>query len=144
MYLTRDAVLAAIRRFAPGTELVMEYALPPGLRDKRGAAYAEFALPAAAERGEPWLTFLTPGDLPAVLKQHGIEPAEHVRQADAVAPPCGTAPTPCAPPTYAAWPAWPSPPAEPRSHCPLPLPTPARGPSPPTDLGSRYRLPCRL
>ncbi|WP_141703479.1 class I SAM-dependent methyltransferase [Planobispora rosea] len=87
MYLTRDAIdatLATVRRFASGTELVMEYALPAGLRDERGSAYADFALPAAAERGEPWLAFFTPGELSAALEGHGLETAEHVRQADSV------------------------------------------------------------
>ncbi|GAA3142145.1 SAM-dependent methyltransferase [Planomonospora alba] len=89
MYLTRDAidaVLAAVGRLAPGTELVMEYALPPGLRDEPGSAYAGFALPAAAERGEPWLTFFAPEDLSAALERHGLGTAEHVRQADCVDP----------------------------------------------------------
>ncbi|MFC4062105.1 class I SAM-dependent methyltransferase [Planomonospora corallina] len=89
MYLTReavDAVLAAVGRLAPGTELVMEYALPPGLRDEQGDAYAGFALPAAAERGEPWLTFFTPGELSDALERHGLETAGHVRQADCVDP----------------------------------------------------------
>nr|BFE85260.1 hypothetical protein GCM10020093_078610 [Planobispora longispora] len=89
MYLTRDAIdatLAALGRSAPGTELIMEYALPPGLRDERSSAYADFALPAAAERGEPWLTFFAPEDLSAVLKRHGLETAGHVRQADSLDP----------------------------------------------------------
>ncbi|WP_084259589.1 class I SAM-dependent methyltransferase [Microtetraspora malaysiensis] len=89
MYLTPEAIaatLAAVGGFAPGTELVMEYALPPALRDERSAAFAEFALPAAAERGEPWLTFFTPGDLSALLERQGLEAVEHVRQADSVEP----------------------------------------------------------
>src|SRR6266498_860248 len=52
-YLTPEAVaatLAAIGGLAPGTELVVEYALPPGLRDATGRAYAEFALTVAEER----------------------------------------------------------------------------------------------
>jgi methyltransferase (TIGR00027 family) len=63
-YLTRQAIaatLAAIGALAPATELIVEYALPPELRDARGRAYAEFALRVSEERGEPWLTFLTPG-----------------------------------------------------------------------------------
>ncbi|GIH93025.1 class I SAM-dependent methyltransferase [Planobispora siamensis] len=89
MYLTGeaiDATLAAVGRLAPGTELVMEYALSAPLRDERGAAYADSALPAAAERGEPWLSFFTPDDLSDTLKRHGLETAEHVRQADSVIP----------------------------------------------------------
>jgi methyltransferase (TIGR00027 family) len=88
-YLTRDAVtatLAAIGALAAGTELVMEYALPPELRDDTGRAYAEFALPVTAERGEPWRTFLAPEDLSALLQAHGLETVEHVRQRDAVEP----------------------------------------------------------
>ncbi|MCT9931526.1 class I SAM-dependent methyltransferase [Planotetraspora sp. A-T 1434] len=87
MYLTREAVaatFATIRRLAPGTELIMEYALPPALRDERGSAYADFALPAAAERGEPWLSFFTPEDLSVLLDQHGLAAVEHVRQADSI------------------------------------------------------------
>ncbi|MFI6600620.1 class I SAM-dependent methyltransferase [Nonomuraea sp. NPDC050536] len=89
MYLTEEAIaasLATVARFAPGSELVMEYALPPALRDEQGHAFAEFALPAAAERGEPWLSFFTPGDLSSLLDRHGLKTAEHVRQADCVAP----------------------------------------------------------
>lgn len=62
-YLTRQAIaatLAAIGALAPATELIVEYALPPELRDARGQAYAEFARRVSEERGEPWLTFLTP------------------------------------------------------------------------------------
>ncbi|WP_084960499.1 class I SAM-dependent methyltransferase [Thermoactinospora rubra] len=89
MYLTRealDATLAALGGLAPGTELIAEYALPPELRDARGAEYAAFALPAAEERGEPWLSFFTPGELSALLERHGLRTVEHVRQADAVDP----------------------------------------------------------
>ncbi|GAB2951112.1 class I SAM-dependent methyltransferase [Nonomuraea fastidiosa] len=89
MYLTEEAVaatLAALGRLPAGSELVMEYALPPELRDARGASYAGHAAGAAAERGEPWLSFFAPDDLTALLKRHGLEVAEHVRQADCVDP----------------------------------------------------------
>jgi methyltransferase (TIGR00027 family) len=87
MYLTRDAIgraLGAIGRFAPGTELIANYMLPASLRDAAGNSYAEQVGAAAAERGEPWLTFLSPGEIAALLARHGIEPAEHVHQRDAV------------------------------------------------------------
>ncbi|WP_228010337.1 class I SAM-dependent methyltransferase [Nonomuraea phyllanthi] len=89
MYLTPEAIaatLAAVGRLAPGSELIMEYGLPPDLRDERGRASGELILPAAAERGEPWLSLFAPDDLSALLKQHGLEAAEHVRQADCVDP----------------------------------------------------------
>jgi methyltransferase (TIGR00027 family) len=87
MYLSADGVaatLAAVGGLAAGTELVMEYALPPELRDEAGAAYAGFALPVAAERGEPWLSFFTPEQLSDLLEAYGLAVAEQVRQQDAV------------------------------------------------------------
>jgi methyltransferase (TIGR00027 family) len=87
MYLTADAVaatLAVVGGLAAGTELVMEYALPPGLRDETGAAYAGFALAVAAERGEPWRSFFTPEQLSGLLQASGMTVAEQVRQRDAV------------------------------------------------------------
>jgi methyltransferase (TIGR00027 family) len=87
MYLTRDAIgraLAAIGTMAPGTELIADYMLPAGLRDPAGNSYVELVSQFAADRGEPWLTFLTPGDVSGLLAGHGIEPAGHVHQRDAV------------------------------------------------------------
>jgi methyltransferase (TIGR00027 family) len=87
MYLTRDAIgrtLAAISSFAPGTELITDYMLPASLRDTAASSYADLVAAAAAERGEPWLTFLSPGEVSELLAAHGMEPAEHVHQRDAV------------------------------------------------------------
>ncbi|GAA0419882.1 S-adenosyl-L-methionine-dependent methyltransferase [Acrocarpospora corrugata] len=87
MYLTGEAIaatLAEIGRLSPGSELIMEYALPPALRDDRGASYAGIAMAASAERGEPWLSFFTPEELSATLAVHGLKVAEHVRQEQAV------------------------------------------------------------
>jgi O-methyltransferase involved in polyketide biosynthesis len=87
MYLTAEAVattLAAVGGLAAGSELVMEYALPPRLRDETGQAYAGFALPVAAERGEPWLSFFNPERLAALLDAHGLTVTDQVRQRDAV------------------------------------------------------------
>jgi methyltransferase (TIGR00027 family) len=87
MYLTRAAIsqtLAGIGGFAPGTQLITDYMLPPGLRDEAGATYAGLVAPAAAERGEPWLTFLAPGGMTALLEGHGFGAVEHVRQRDSI------------------------------------------------------------
>ena len=87
MYLARDAIsrtLTAISTFAPGTELITDYMLPASLRDAAGSSYTELVAAAAAERGEPWLTFLSPGEASDLLAAHGMEPAEHVHQRDAV------------------------------------------------------------
>jgi methyltransferase (TIGR00027 family) len=87
MYLSRDAIgraLTAIGALAPGSELIADYMLPAALRDEAGNSYAELVGPVIAERGEPWLTFLAPDEASALLAKHGLEPAEHVRQRDAV------------------------------------------------------------
>jgi methyltransferase (TIGR00027 family) len=87
MYLTGAAIsqtLAEIGGFAPGTQLISDYMLPAALRDETGRSYAELVAPAAAERGEPWLTFLAPDDMSALLRQHGFGPVEHVRQRDSI------------------------------------------------------------
>jgi methyltransferase (TIGR00027 family) len=87
MYLTPEAVaatLAAVGSLAAGSELIMEYALPEQLRDPTGQAYADFALPVAAERGEPWHSFFTPERLSALLEANGLTVTEQVRQQDAV------------------------------------------------------------
>jgi methyltransferase (TIGR00027 family) len=89
MYLTQPAIsrtLAEVGGFAPGTELIADYLLPAGLRDDAGNGYADLVMPVAAARGEPWLTFLTPGGMSALLAEHGLGAAEHVRQREQVPP----------------------------------------------------------
>ena len=87
MYLDRAAIsqaLAATSHCAAGTELVVDYMLPPALRDDAGNHYAKLISAAAAERGEPWLSFLSPGDMDALLAEHGFSGAAQVRQRDCV------------------------------------------------------------
>jgi methyltransferase (TIGR00027 family) len=87
MYLTSAAIsqtLAVIGGFAPGTEIVVDYMLPADLRDAAGNSYVELVAPVAAQRGEPWLTFLSPKEMSALLAEHGCTVVEHVRQRDSV------------------------------------------------------------
>jgi methyltransferase (TIGR00027 family) len=87
MYLTRAAIgqtLAVIGRFAPGTEVIADYMLPAGMRDEAGDSYVQQVMPVAAQRGEPWLTFLSPDDMSGLLAEHGFGSIEHVRQRDTV------------------------------------------------------------
>lgn len=89
MYLTREAIgqtLAVIGGLAPGTEVIVDYMVPPELRDEAGQAYVDLLGPATAERGEPWLTFLGPDDMAAILEERGFEVIEHVQQRDAIDP----------------------------------------------------------
>lgn len=87
VYLSRAAIsetLGVVGTFAPGSELVVEYIVPDRLRDADGRTYAELVAPFAAERGEPWLTVLTPAEMSALLADHGFGSVEHVRQEDAI------------------------------------------------------------
>jgi methyltransferase (TIGR00027 family) len=89
MYLTGNAIaatLSAMREFAPGSEIVLDYMLPGGLRDDAGDAYADAVGQASAERGEPWLSFFAPDSIQAVLHDHGFGPVSHVRQRDMIPP----------------------------------------------------------
>ena len=87
MYLTQAAIsqtFAEIGGFAPGTQLITDYMLPAGLRDVTGRDYVDLVAPAAADWGEPWLTFFAPGDMTALLEGHGFGAVEHVRQQDSI------------------------------------------------------------
>lgn len=87
VYLTRDAIastLAELGRMAPGSDVVMEYALPRELRDETGKAYGDMTAQVVRESGEPHLTFFTPDEVTELMKEHGLEVVEHVGMHDAV------------------------------------------------------------
>ena len=89
MYLTESAVhdtLDAVGDFAPGSELVVNYMLPAGLRDDTGNAYAEAVGTVSAEQGEPWLSFFGPEQIEAMLRETGFGAVRHVSQRDMIAP----------------------------------------------------------
>jgi hypothetical protein len=58
--------------------------LPAGLRDPDGDQYVEAVAPAVAERGEPWLTFLSPEDAAALLRRHGFGHVRCVTQRESI------------------------------------------------------------
>ncbi|HYK32549.1 MAG TPA: class I SAM-dependent methyltransferase, partial [Streptosporangiaceae bacterium] len=83
MYLTQDAIGAVVRelgQFASGTELILDYMLPADLRDDIGNSYVEQVAPAAAERGEPWLSFFSPQQMTTLLNGHGLADVRHIAQ----------------------------------------------------------------
>ncbi|WP_081911111.1 class I SAM-dependent methyltransferase [Amycolatopsis vancoresmycina] len=89
MYLTGAAIAAALTDlggFAPGSEIVTDHLLPPELRDAAGNAFAEAVGPVAAEQGEPWRTFLSPGALSGMLRGAGFEVVEQAGQRQSVDP----------------------------------------------------------
>jgi O-methyltransferase involved in polyketide biosynthesis len=86
MYLDRDAIeqtLAVAGGFAAGSEIVIDYMLPAGLRDA-GDSYAGQVGQAFAERGEPWLSLFAPEEMAALLGRHGFGPVRDVRQRDMI------------------------------------------------------------
>ena len=85
MYLTSEAIgrtFAELALLAPGSEVVADYMLPEGMRDEGGDTYVELVGPSTAERGEPWLTFMSPKDMSDLLARHGLRPLRHVAQRD--------------------------------------------------------------
>jgi len=81
MYLTADELddtLAAL----PPCELVADHMLPEGVRDAAGDAYVAGVGPQTAKMGEPWLSFLSPDDMAALLDKHGFEVVRQLRQRD--------------------------------------------------------------
>jgi methyltransferase (TIGR00027 family) len=87
MYLDESAIEAAVSvlgGFAPGSEVVVDYMLPAGMRDAAGQMYADLVGQAAAEWGEPWRSAFAPGAMAALLARHGFGPARDVRQRDMI------------------------------------------------------------
>lgn len=85
MYLTESAIVSTLSQIgdlAPGTQVVVDYMLPAAMRDEAGDSYVEQVTPVAAQRGEPWLTFLAPRDMSALLESHSFGQVRHVAQGD--------------------------------------------------------------
>src|SRR6202030_2424166 len=83
MYLDRSAVeatVAVLGGFAPGSEVVLDYMLPAGMRDGAGQMYADLVGQAAAEWGEPWRSVFAPEAMAALLARHGFGPVRDVGQ----------------------------------------------------------------
>lgn len=87
MYLTAEAIgatLASLSRLAPGSELITDYMLTADLRDADGVTYADLVMPDSERRGEPWLSFFTPGQMAGLLTRHGFTGVRDVRQRDSI------------------------------------------------------------
>jgi len=87
MYLDSSAIertVAVLGGFAPGTEVVVDYMLPPGWRDAAGDTYADLVGQASAEQGEPWLSLFAPGTMAALLARHGFGAVRDVRQREMI------------------------------------------------------------
>jgi len=78
------AVLVELAGTAPGTGLVLDYILPAEMRDEAGVAYADAVMQAAAERQEPWVTFLSTARAAELLAQSGWGVEEDLAQDEAI------------------------------------------------------------
>lgn len=84
-YLSDDAIgrtLDACAAFAAGTDLVLDYLLPAGLRDADGQAYVEQVSRSTTHQGEPWLSYFSPDDMAALLAEHGFDEVDNLAQRD--------------------------------------------------------------
>jgi methyltransferase (TIGR00027 family) len=87
MYLDESAIeatVAVLGGFAPGSEVVVDYMLPAGMRDAAGQMYADLVGQAAAEWGEAWRSAFAPGAMAALLARHGFGAARDVGQRDMI------------------------------------------------------------
>ena len=87
MYLDASAIEATVSvlgGFAPGSEIVVDYMLPAGLRDAAGQAYADLVGQFAEERGEPWRSVFAPEAMAGLLARHGFGPTRDVGQRDMI------------------------------------------------------------
>jgi methyltransferase (TIGR00027 family) len=87
MYLDTSAIEATVSvlgGFAAGSEIVVDYMLPAGLRDAAGQAYADLVGQALAEQGEPWRSVFAPEAMAALLARHGFGPTRDIGQRDMI------------------------------------------------------------
>jgi len=84
MYLTRDAVIATLRRvaaLASGSTLVMSFMLPIELLDPEVRPGVERAAEGARASGTPFISFFTPPEILALALDAGFKEVQHVSAA---------------------------------------------------------------
>ena len=81
MYLTKDAVrrtLQEVAAMARGSEIVVQYTVPPELVDAQHRQYLAEVCRITDESGEPWLSNFTPDELASQLQEVGFQRIEHL------------------------------------------------------------------
>lgn len=81
MYLTREAVLATLRRIAglaPGSTLAMTYILPMELAEPEERFGREIAEKGARAAGTPFISFFTPEEITSLAREAGFKEARPV------------------------------------------------------------------
>src|SRR5262249_47614161 len=84
MYLTRDAVMATLRRvaaLASGSTLVVSFMLPLELLDTEVRPGVGRAAERARASGRPFISFFTPKEMLALARDVGFKEVQHVSAA---------------------------------------------------------------
>lgn len=84
-YIKRETVVETLRQISnmtSGTELVFTFIVPPDLQSPADRALTAMAAKAAADRGEPWVTYFVPEDLIGEVESFGFQIIEHFRPVD--------------------------------------------------------------
>jgi len=84
MYLTKDAIMATLRRvatLAPGSTLVMSFMLPIELLDPEVRVGVERAAEGARASGTPFTSFFAPSEMLALASNAGFKAVKHVKAA---------------------------------------------------------------
>ena len=85
MYLTRDANLVTLRQIAtlaPGSTLAMTFLLPLELVDPEERTQHEAVYKAARAAGTPFLSFFSPPEMLALVREAGFSQAQYVSTTD--------------------------------------------------------------
>src|SRR5262249_25705561 len=87
-YLTKEAIDSTLRFIAArpkGSEIVMEFILPPDSWTPEEKGYLTQVVQRVAETSEPWLTYFTPEEISERLRQLGFSGVFHLTLEGAVA-----------------------------------------------------------
>jgi methyltransferase (TIGR00027 family) len=87
MYLTRAALAGAVAglgNLAVGSELVADHLLPRELLDRTGRWMLDAMDSSITAGGEPWRTYLAPGELSILLGEHGFHTVDYLPLRDAI------------------------------------------------------------
>lgn len=86
MYLTPDAIdqtLSTIAHGAAGSWVVLTYNQPDRVLDEHAVRVTSAMRSIAAGFGEPFVTLFTPGEIDALLSEHGFDEMEHIGRDEA-------------------------------------------------------------
>ena len=86
MYLTPGAIgqtLSTIAHAAAGTRMVLTYNQPDRVLDDHAIRVTSAMRSIAAGFGEPFVTLFTPGEIDALLREHGFDEMEHIGRDEA-------------------------------------------------------------